>query len=64
MSELRYNSQNWLQQADEARRLVKHMGEPYTKLQMILIAEAYSHLAQHALHQAELKAKSGTAGQS
>jgi hypothetical protein len=63
MSELRYDSQNWLQQAEAARRLVRHMGEPYTKLQMLLIAEAYSHLAEHSLHQAEMKAKSGTAGQ-
>ena len=53
MSELQYDLQSWLQQAEEARRLVKHMGEPYTKLQMILIAEAYTHLAQHALDQAE-----------
>ena len=61
MSELRYDSQSWFQQAEEARRIVKHMGEPYAKLQMLMIAEAYSHLAQHALHQAELKAKSGIA---
>ncbi len=59
-----YDLQSWLQQAEEARGLVKHMGEPYTKLQMLMIAEAYSHLAQHALDKAVLKVKSETAGRS
>lgn len=61
MAEPRYDLQSWLRQAEEARRLVPYMGEPYTKLQMIMIAEAYSHLAQRSLDQAEQKAKSGPA---
>ncbi len=58
MSETRYDSQSWSQQAKEARRLVQFMGEPYTKLQMLMIAEAYTHLAQRALDQSEAKMNS------
>jgi hypothetical protein len=61
MSERRYDPQRWFQQAEEARRIVKYMGEPYARLQMLTIAEAYSHLGQHALDLAELKMKSGIA---
>jgi hypothetical protein len=61
MAEHRYDPQSWFQQAEEARRIVKYMGEPYAKLQMLMIAEAYSHLGQHALDRAELKVKSGIA---
>jgi hypothetical protein len=48
MSEHWHDPECWLKRAQEARAIVKHLGEPYAKLQMIMIAEAYSHLAQHA----------------
>jgi hypothetical protein len=48
MLELWHDPERWRERAQEARALVKHLGEPYAKLQMIMIAEAYSHLAQHA----------------
>ena len=55
MSEIWHDTQCWLQRAQEARSIVKHLGEPYAKLQMIMIAEAYSHLAEHAQNRARPK---------
>jgi hypothetical protein len=55
MLELWHDPECWQQRAQEARSIVKHLGEPYAKLQMIMIAEAYSHLAQHAQKRANSK---------
>ena len=53
MTDPHYGPELWLQQAEEARSIVKYMGEPYAKQQMIMIAQAYSHLAQYAQEQAK-----------
>jgi hypothetical protein len=51
MPELWHDPERWRERAHEALAIVKHLGEPYAKLQMIMIAEAYSHLAHHAQKQ-------------
>jgi hypothetical protein len=55
MAELWHDPECRLQRAQEARAIVKHLGEPYAKLQMIKIVEAHSHLAEHAQKRASAK---------
>jgi hypothetical protein len=64
MAELWHDPERWRERAHEALAIVKYLGEPYAKLQMIKIAEAYSHLAQHAQKRANSKEDIESSGHS
>jgi hypothetical protein len=55
MKDVWHDPDYWRQRGEEAQAIVKHLGEPYAKLQMIMIAQAYSHLARHAQERAVAK---------
>jgi hypothetical protein len=57
MADIDHDEAYWLSRSQEARDLAEKMIDPYTRNQMIIIAESYVLLARHCRAQVELKGK-------
>jgi hypothetical protein len=50
-----FDANYWHERAEEARSVAQAMADPKAKRQMLFIAEAYEHLADHAERTARRK---------